>query len=293
MEFDAPWTVFRGKYRLWRWPWREIFQVLAQLRRGRFDVAVSVRRDPRDHLLMWLAGARQRVGFLTRWSRGFLNDPILEYDPNAHVVENWWRLQDRILGAAMPHHAPRLAADPFLVEQMSVRLGRPAKPIVAFHCGARIAVRRWPEGYFRQLIVSLRQKFDFHLVLIPDPDGYGSSLADLADHTFSQLSMVELVALMSCCRQLICNDSGPGHIAAALGTPVIAIFGPTHPDRFRPFGNDHLVVIRDFCALRPCLDYCQFQENYCLTKLKPALVYPEIEDFCASLGRIPLKVAGK
>src|SRR3954463_2194624 len=57
---DAPWTAFRGKYRLHRWPWRELGGLLQTLRGARFDAAVSVRPDPRDHLLMRLAGARRR-----------------------------------------------------------------------------------------------------------------------------------------------------------------------------------------------------------------------------------------
>jgi ADP-heptose:LPS heptosyltransferase len=55
IAFTAPWTVFRGKYRLHRWPWRELLAVRRALRARRFASAVSVRRDPRDHVLMRLA----------------------------------------------------------------------------------------------------------------------------------------------------------------------------------------------------------------------------------------------
>jgi len=291
IEFDAPWTAFRGKYRLWRWPWRKIFQVLSQLRRERFDAAISIRKDPRDHLLMWLAGVRRRIGFSHPWSRWFLNEPIPVREPNAHRVEDWWKLQDLVIGSPAPHRPPRLNADSALVEQFRAQLGKDPRPIVALHCGARIAVRRWPEDYYRQLIVSLRQKFDFQLVLIPDPDGYGSALHDLAGHTFPRLSMPELLALMSCATQVICNDSGPCHIAAALGIPVIAFFGPQRPELFRPFGDDHLVIIRDICPLRPCSDYCRFPENYCLTKLTPDAACPEIESYWLTQKRIPQKVS--
>jgi len=289
IEFDAPWTVFRGKYRLGRWPWRTIFQVLSQLRKQRFAAAISIRKDPRDHLLMWLAGARRRIGFPHPLSRAFLNEPMPAHDPNAHRVEDWWKLQDRVIGSPTPHRPPRLVADSALLANFRTQLGKDPRPIVALHCGARIAVRRWPEGYYRQLIVSLRRKFDFQLVLIPDPDGYGSSLSDLADHTFSQLSLPDLLALLSCATQVICNDSGPCHLAAALGVPVIAFFGPQRPELFRPFGDHHLVVIRDICPHRPCSDYCRFPENYCLTKLVPDEVCPEVESYLLAQNRLPLK----
>jgi len=290
IEFDAPWTAFRGKYRLWRWPWSTLGQLLAAVRREQFVAAVSIRSDPRDHLLMWLAGIPRRIGFVHPLSRWTLNEPMPARDPDAHRVEDWWKLQDRVVGTASTHHLPRMTVDVALVEKLRAQLGRDARPMVALHCGARIAVRRWPEGYFRQLIVSLREKFDFQLVLIPDPDGYGSSLRDLADHTFSELSLADLLALLSCADQVICNDSGPCHLAAALGVPVVAFFGPQRPELFRPFGHNHLVVIRDICPLRPCSDYCRFPENYCLTKLVPASACPEIESYLLNEKRLPLKV---
>jgi ADP-heptose:LPS heptosyltransferase len=289
IEFDAPWTAFYGKYRLASWPWRRILEVLKELRQQRFDAAMSVRPDPRDHLLMVLAGVRRRIGFSTRWSWWLLNEPVCAHDPNAHKVEDWWKLQGALTGSAKPHFSPQLVAEPDLVKQFRSRLGSDPRPVVALHCGARIAVRRWPEAYYRQLIVSLRRKFDFQLVLIPDPDGYGAGLQDLADHTFAKLSLPELLALLSCATQMLCNDSGPGHISAALGVPVIVFFGPQRPELFRPFGEDHLVVIRDICEFRPCSDYCHFPEPYCLTKLTPDITYPEIESYLVSKQRIPLK----
>jgi len=290
IEFDAPWTAFRGKYRLWRWPWSTLGRLLSALHRERFDTAISIRCDPRDHLLMWLAGIRRRIGFAHAFSRLFLNEPMPVHDPNAHRVEDWWKLQDRVSGVLSVHQSPHLTVDLALAEKYRAQLNENPHPIVALHCGARIAVRRWPEGYFRQLITSLREKFDFQLVLIPDPDGYGNSLHDLADHTFPELSLAELLALLSCATQVICNDSGPCHLAAALDIPVIAFFGPQRPELFRPFGDHHLVVIRDICPLRPCSDYCQFPENYCLTKLVPALACPEIDSYLLKAKRLPLKV---
>ena len=292
IPFDAPWTAFHGKYRFARWPWSAIFRVLAQSRKRRFDAAVSVRSDPRDHLMMWLAGVRRRVGFSTRWSRRLLNEPILARDPNAHRVEDWWIVQDRLTSAPQLHFPPRLVPDARLVEHFGLQLGQNFRPVIALHCGARIAVRRWPEDYYRRLILSLRQKFDFQLVLIPDPDGYGAGLGNLAEHTFARLDLPQLLALLSCASHVLCNDSGPCHLAAALSVPVVAFFGPQRPELFRPFGDHHLVVIRDICPFRPCSDYCQFSEPYCLTKLTPDIVYPEIENHLVSLQRIPLKERG-
>src|SRR5258708_39311677 len=63
LSFEAPWSAYRDKYKLWKWNWRELWSLIRRLRRERFDAAVSVRADPRDHLLLWLIGARRRYGF--------------------------------------------------------------------------------------------------------------------------------------------------------------------------------------------------------------------------------------
>src|ERR1700722_20610803 len=63
VPFNFPWTAFRGKYNLFRWPWQELKSMIRQLRSRSFDAAVSARWDPRDHLLLKLTGAKRRVGF--------------------------------------------------------------------------------------------------------------------------------------------------------------------------------------------------------------------------------------
>ena len=167
IEFDAPWTPLYGKYQLWRWPWREIFRMLRELRARRFDAALSIRWDPREHFLLWLAGIPRRIGFKTPWSLWFLNEAISRHDPNLHRVEDWWEVQRRLGSPATTCLPPRLSADPALAEQFRARFSRDPRPVLAIHCGARIALRRWPVAYLRELISHLRREFDFQLALFP------------------------------------------------------------------------------------------------------------------------------
>ena len=285
-SFDAEWTKFQGKYHFWKWKWRAFFSLLLQLRREHYDVVASVRNDPRDHFLMWLIGAKNRYGFPCDGSGIFLNRPVVRTGLGVqHKVEDW-----RDIGVAMGLPKTR-ETTPFLRHsacqdrRINALLKGTAKPVLCMHVGARISVRRWPERYFEELIGRLRKELDFHLVLIPDLDGFGARLAPLADAVGEHLTIPELVDIMGRSDLVLCVDSGPGHIAAACGRPVIVFFGPTDAKQFRPFGDEHKVVIRDICPKRPCFDYCSFPEPYCMTRLSLAEVWPEVREHILHLAK--------
>lgn len=276
IAYDAPWTAFRGKYRLWKWDHPAWWRLLRRLRSERFDAAVSVRPDPRDHVLLWLAGARRRYGFPHRLSGPFLTDPVRQARPKQHKVEDWRALRGALGLAPVAGDEPALAHARYRSPAVDALFADVSKPVICLHTGARIAVRRWPLAYYVSVLGELRRRLDFHLLLITDPDGAGRELAPLADSVAPPMSLGELVDTLGRVELLLCNDSGPMHIAASCGRPVIALFGPTDPDWFRPWGTSHHVVLRDLCALRPCFDYCPFPEPYCLTKLLPETAAPEI-----------------
>ena len=285
ISYDAPWSAYRGKYRLWAWRWPMLVGLISRLRGVKFDAAVSVRNDPRDHLLMWLVNAKRRFGFPLKGSQRFLSDPVKRTRPKQHRVEDW-----RDLGAAldfpdMAEAVPLLEHGAYRSSRVDALFSAVTKPLVVLHPGARIAVRRWPESYFAEVVTRMRESCDFHLALIADPDGYGLGLASLADTVLPPLTVNELVDVLGRVDLLLCNDSGPGHLAASCGRPAIVVFGPTDPDWFRPWGDMHHLVIRDICPWRPCFDYCKFREPYCITKLLPDAAWPEIREHIDALNR--------
>jgi ADP-heptose:LPS heptosyltransferase len=282
--FDAPWTAFRGKYRLWRYPWRTIARVLLEVRRGQFDAAVSIRHDPRDQFLLWLARVPRRIGFRAPFGSRFLNEIIPPPPQPGHRVEDWWLAQAKVSPTAQSLFPPRLMPDPEPAEKYRALYARDPRPVLALHCGARNLVRRWPARYLHELISALRAEFNFQLALFPDVDGYGGELADLADHTFTGLGLDELAAALAGARVFIGNDSGPGHLADSLGVHIITIFGPGDPTMMRPFADRNLLVIRDICPYHPCSDYCRFPEPYCLTQLTPAIVLRDVRAYLLKTG---------
>ena len=101
VPFTAPWTAFREKYQLWRWPWRELFALRRRLVAQNFDFAVSARWDPRDHLALKLSGARERLGFSRLKSRRYLTQELTRPGPLAHRYESW-----RAAGSALGRVGP-------------------------------------------------------------------------------------------------------------------------------------------------------------------------------------------
>jgi len=283
LYITAPWTSHRGKYRLWEWDWKALLATIARLRDLQFDLAISVRNDPRDHLLMWLSGARKRLGFGVYKSEIFLTQSLKRPSRRQHRMEDWMQIGNE-LGFAMNEEVGAVLRPPgYFTLRVEEILERVKKPLFILHTGSQIPVRRWPSKYFGALIQELRKRYDFHLLLIPDPDGYGLDCDWLADSTITSLTTRELVGLLGSADLLLCNDSGPAHITAGCGRPVIAVFGPGEPAWFRPWGDQHRVVIRDICPHRPCFDYCRYSEAKCLTELTPEMAVPEILEQIESL----------
>ena len=296
--YEAPWTAYRHKYNFLKWKWGELIALLRRLRSEKYDIAVSAREDPRDQFFMWLIGAAQRVGFVFEGSkrrfdagRLFLTRRLKRPGAKQHKVEDWRQIAAALDLPAAAQSAPRLDHSRYGTELAARFFASPGKPVICLHTGARIAVRRWPENYFARIVAELRKEFNFHLIVVPEPQTPPPQvLTEIADALVTDLSVRDLVDLLGRVDLLLCNDSGPGHIAASCGRPVITIFGPSDPDWFRPWGGDSKVIIRDICKWRPCFDYCKFSEPHCMTKLLPETVWPDIQGQIRALiasGKLP------
>ena len=228
IPFVAPWTAHRGKYRLHRWPWRELSAVIDSLREHRFDAAVSARPDPRDHLLMALAGAEMRLGFPRTGSSLLLTDRLTPpADP--HRTAAWAALARRLgFGAPKPANA------------------EPA-PGIVIHTGAAQPTREWPRDRFEEIARRLRSA------------GRSVTLLDGATGGLEQL-----VNTLATAGRFIGNDSGPGHVAALLGIPTFTIMGPYFGAQFHPAHPQAAWVEGKPCAFKPCRDNCRYSQPNCI-----------------------------
>ena len=227
----APWTAFRGKYRLHRWPWRELAAVRRTLRAARFDLGVSARPDPRDHALLALAGCGLRLGFLRAGSRLLLTRPLAP--PARPHRSEYWRTLAGELDWSLAPEIPRLTP--------------PRGQRMVIHTGAGQPVRQWPVERFREIAHRL-EAAGWSVTMLDD------SLSDV-DRLLDTLADAD---------RFIGNDSGPGHLAALLGVPTFTIFGPQLPELFAPQHPQAAWIEGAPCPYKPCFDSCRFAEPFCI-----------------------------
>ncbi len=280
---DIPWTAFHDKYAMRRFRDTGMIELLRALRRERFDLTIDARMDFRSNVLTWLIGARRRVGFAAPGASGLLTDTVPAPPASSHKVEDWLAMLgsfgEDVPASVVQSGTPALGVDPDVqarVDGTLAELGLDgAGMLIAVHPSASQAVRRWPLDRFAALISSLTQLPEMTVAVFVGPDGYGRSLEEVGATCISA-PLAELPAYLRRCDLFIGNDSGPAHVAAAVGTPTVTIFGPQNADWYRPYGPHSAVVHVTPMPCRPCFDQCTQPTNICLTTIPVSFVLAEV-----------------
>lgn len=268
------------KYNPFSLEWISLARAILHLRKNRFDCAFSARMDVRDNLVLWLSGARRRIGYGLGGGSSFLTDVVIPDLSRQHRADIWLRLLEVLdvlpetsVGGFRLADAEVAAARSFLNE----RGVPPGSLLVGIHPDARLATRRWGDENFAEVAHRILQDTDIHVLWFSEPGRPVQAPSLDRCHTVS-LSFRPFLAMVSCCALLVCNDSGPMHLANLLGVPVVAVFGPTNPVWFGPRGaRDHVVVRPEFWC-RPCFDYCLFDQPYCLRAISVNEVYDAVKN---------------
>lgn len=226
---------------------RNIWRVSRELRRKKFDIVFSSRLHIREHVLLALAGARRRVGFSFGGDDAALTDRI-DHQSQRHKVQDWMSLLAPF-GGAGSIDTPQLR----VTEQerawargyLSSRGALKDELVVGMHAGASLVEKRWPLQRFREVAEATSTQPKIRVLAFAEPSGYGAELFDIPKVIGAQVGLRELIALIQRCELLICNDSGPMHIAAALGVPTVAMFGPGIDQWFAPVGEGHEILRPD------------------------------------------------
>jgi ADP-heptose:LPS heptosyltransferase len=246
-EFVAaqlPWTRTAGKYDPSAYLSAALAPLIRSLRERRFDLSFDARMDIRSNILASLSGARRRVGFRYGGGDWLLTDSV-PIDPRAnHKIDDWLALLAPV--GCTPKLPARCLLKTSELEKADARaavagVARTGVPLVGIHPGASHAGKRWPLSRFIELARKIRESGSA-VVVFADDRGFGRELGEVNGALVTQSALRPMMALIEQCDVLVCNDSGPMHIAAALGVPTIAIFERGEPRWFGPVGKQHVVL---------------------------------------------------
>ena len=265
---------------------RGVLRAVRALRAKHFDIAIAAQRSARTGLLVRGSGAPLRIGFEKAAGAWAYTDRV-PWRKDEHAVK-------RYLALAAPAGADPATADPTpslpvrdasrmkvdaLLEAQGIG---PDEPILAVAPGSIWGTKRWTPSGFAEVIRDA-PRFGLSPVLTgsPDEEALCREVAKLSGVDVPVLAgstgLPELVALVARAKALVCGDSGPGHVASAVRTPVVAIFGPTVPAfGYTPWGERNVIVERVGLSCRPCDAHgpqvCPLGHHRCMTEIGAAEV---------------------
>jgi lipopolysaccharide heptosyltransferase II len=248
-----------------------------RLWKGRFDLAIDLQGLLRSSLLAWATRASRRVGFASaREGARYLYTDLVPADQKAlpAVLANWEAA--RAFGCTGGPPPVRLGITEKHREQARCWLAALPRPILAIHPGASWPTKRWPPEYFAALVN--RSGASAVLVGGPREKEVGQAVSSRLHVPFldltGQTTLLQLAALLESADVMVSNDSGPMHLAAALGAPVLAPFTCTSTLRAGPYGVGHAAVAtRVTCAAsyrRAC------SSMVCMSELTPDRLWPSL-----------------
>lgn len=250
---DAAWLA-RGE------PGAPLISLISRARGWRtrqYDLAINFEPDIRSQLILAASGAARLAGFASGGG-GPLLDVALPFEPRRHTGDNARRLvaatldvPQRVRPAALEVPAD---ARTRALELLTTAVG----PLVGVHASGGRAIKQWPPERFGEVARGLAESRGATVVLtgsasdrpLVDATRRAIGSARVVDLCGS-LDLLTLAAVLEKLDVYISGDTGPMHLAAAVGTPVVGIFGPSDPARYAPGGSRHRVVRVDLpCS--PC-----------------------------------------
>lgn len=256
-----------------------------RLKNGGYDLGITFPLSFSSALMLFWGGARERVGYSTggRWFLLTRRIGLPKDYRERHLVDSYLELA-RCLNIPVLERVPRMTLNEEVLSQADRLLGHFAQssPLIGLAPGATYGpAKRWPLRKFGELAQQLTGELALKIVLLGNVQEAmmgglgegGESILDLMGKT----SLREVCGVLKRCSVFVTNDSGLMHLAAALGTPVVAIFGSTSPKWTAPLGEDH-VVVRKEVSCSPCFRReCPERTYECLEEIEVEKVFAEVK----------------
>jgi ADP-heptose:LPS heptosyltransferase len=287
---ERPRGLTRLGYDLW---------LARRLRASHFDLVIDFHGGPRSAWLTWASGAPRRIGYAIPRRQWAYTDRVPwspDLVPPRHSVLNQWDLLAPLgLDPPAPHSDPvTMEADPGVKQRVRARLAAARVPpdaaLIILHVSAGNPFRRWPAAAFAEVAAALASDAPERRIVITSGPSDSAAAGGVAQQARDQagsiaaerivrcgeFDLAELRSLADEAALFIGGDSGPLHVAATSPVPIVAIFGPTLPERsmpWRPPSRPSAAIDAGPLPCRPCHQRrCVPGDFRCLTRIEPAHV---------------------
>ena len=223
-----------------------------QLRDKKFDITIDSQSLNKSALIGWLSGARRRIGLGRPWGREFsrwLNNETVDTPPDCHMVKRNLKLLEP-LGIDNPEvrfNVPTFAAAQKTIDAHLTSSGLDG-PFALINVGAGWPSKLWPMDRFAEVARYLGTRHQLPVVVV----WAGEEERQMAETVIAQsdgharlappTSLQELAELARRASLFIGSDTGPLHLAAAIGTPCVGLYGPWPADLHGPYGSEHISI---------------------------------------------------
>lgn len=239
----------------------EVMDFIGELRGKRYDIVIDLQGLFKSGLLTGLCRGNRKIGLSggREGSAFFLTERPYSVDYDQHAIDRYLKAAEYLDCPATTSmgHIPLRPSDMEQVDRLLLENGLEEACLVAVNPMARWVTKLWETEKFSALADRIIEAFPCEIVFTgssqdrPTIDRIIGSMTQRAFNLAGRTSLKGLAYLFAKCRTLITTDTGPMHIAAAMNCPVVALFGPTAPERTGPYGNGHRVV-RAEIECSPC-----------------------------------------
>ena len=266
---DAVWEVPRQS-------WRQQLEFIRLLRKEQFDLVIDLTDGDRAAFLAWVTGASVRLGYNReqRW-RGKLYTQVL---PSEYATMHMVDYHQQALAGLDIHESvgkpevflrsDQSQPDKDVLSQVSTN----GQPIILLHPAARYENKAWPLERFAEVADWLsKQGMGVALIGVQQDMLLGQQILKMSRHNpvnlMGKTSLSQLAVLMKRSQLVIGNDAGPMHMAAAVGCPVLGLFGPTDPAVWGPRGSTVKVIYKGVDCEKCFYSGCSRGEESCLRQI--------------------------
>ncbi|HTA94893.1 MAG TPA: lipopolysaccharide heptosyltransferase II [Verrucomicrobiae bacterium] len=275
--------IVRFERKRWGKPqhWPEMFRSIRWLREQNFDLVIDLQCLLRSATFAWLARGKFLIGLneIREGARAFYDVVVPRKSFHTHAVD-WYLSVLPQLDVPVHKNFDWLPERSEIAAAMKSKWKIQGTKWIALQPGARWPNKRWLVKNFAELVRLLAGKFPaarFAILGSGEDKPLGEIISRAAPERCLNLcgetSLPEMIEWVRLCDLMVTNDTGPMHAAAALGKPIIGLFGPTEPHRTGPYGQIENVLRLDLpCS--PCLkDECHFEKpEECLRAISPETV---------------------